>query len=198
MAADASTLIVPGRGTVFMSAALASLPTDPLGSFSLTGTVPVGWQNLGHTSKNNTISFAREGGEPTSLDTFLSDAVRVINSSVSWSVNIPALQFDANILDLAFNGDFDATTGGYTVPASSSPVEAGLFLLFEDNSGKLGFWLPNTTVTIGDAPSVDTEYFMELPLSASILSAPTSVIPAVDGKQGLWQIFKTGLAAPTP
>lgn len=196
MSVDASTLIIPGSGTVFMSAANASLPSTPLTAFSLTGNPPVGWQNLGHTSKSNTIGFTRDGGDTTSLDTFLANAVRVITSSVAWGVNIPALQFDVNTLDLAFNGDFDSVTGGYTVPASADPIAAGLFLLFQDNTGKLGFWLPNTTISLGDAPSVDTEYFMELPLTASILSAPTNVIAAVDGKPGIMQVFKTGLVPP--
>lgn len=196
MAVDANALIIPGSGTVFMSAANAALPATPLDSFTLNGAAPNGWQNLGHTSKSNTISFSREGGESTPLDTFLASAVRTQKASESWSVNVPALQFDENILDLAFNGDFDSTTGGYTVPASAAPSQAGLFLLMQDNTGKLGFWLPNTTVSLGDAPSVDTEYFMELPLTASILSAPNAVIAAVNGQPGIMQIFKTGLTPP--
>ena len=196
MAADATKLTIPGHGTVFQSAPNAALPADPLTAFTLTGPAPASWSNLGHTSKQNTIAFSKEGGEPTTLDTFLSDAVEVIHSAVSWSLSIAALQFDQTVLDLAFNGDWDDTTDGYIVPTSPAPVGAGLFLLFQGRASKLGFWIPNTTVTLGEAPSVDPENFMELPLSASILGAATNRIPTVDGMPGIMEIFKTGLVAP--
>ena len=66
----------------------------------------------------------------------------------------------------------------------------------QDNSGKLAFWMPETTVTLGEAPSVAPEAFMELPLSAAINSAAESVIPAVDGRPGIMEVFKTGLVKP--
>ena len=194
MAVDATKLLIPGHGTVFQSAANELLPSgDVFEKFTLTGDGPAGWSNLGHTSAQNTISFSREGGEPTTLGTFLADAVRTIYSSYSWSVGIPALQFDEDVLDLAFNGDWDSKTNGYVVPTSSAPVAAGLFLLMQDNTGKLGFWIPNTTVTLGEAPGVDRENFMELPLTASINAADSGVIPAANGKPGIMEIFKTGL-----
>lgn len=201
MAVDATTLVIPGHGTVFHAPKNTLPPANPLTAFSLSAnSVPndenpaVNWLNLGHTSKQNTIAFTKEGGERESIDTFLADAVRESVSSTSWGVNIAALQFDADNLDMAFNGDFDAATGGYTV-ATPAPVEAALFLYFQDTTGALGFWLPNTTIALGDAPSVDTAQFLEMPLDVSILSADSGIIPAVDGRAGLFQIFKTGLSA---
>lgn len=202
MSVDATKLVIPGHGTVFHAPKNTLPPTAGLEAFSLTAnevmnndTVPVAWKNLGHTSKQNTIAFTKEGGERESIDTFLADAVRTSTGSVSWGINVAALQFDADNLDLAFDGDFDPATGGYTVAGSGS-VETALFLYFKDNTGSIGFWLPNTEMSLGEAPSVDTAQFLELPLTASILSAPASVIPPVKGRAGLFQIFKTGLTAP--
>lgn len=195
MSVNSNALIVPGRGTVFQAPKNTACPADPLTSFNRVGEAPADWSNLGHTSKNNTIAFSREGGETTSLDTFLQDSVRVITSPVAWGLNVPALQIDNDILDLAFNGDWDTEKNGYIIPGSSKPTESALFLLFEDNTGKLGFYIPNTTVTLGEAPSVDTEYFFELPLAASILSAPEEVINSVEGDPGIMMLFKTGLTA---
>ena len=194
MAVDATKLIIPGNGTVFQSAPNAALPANPLAAFTLTGAAPSGWSNLGHTSKQNTIAFSKEGGDSTQVDTFLMNAVEVVYSAVAWSLGIPALQFDQDVLDLAFNGGWDPATDGYIVPGKLTPVSAGLFLLFQGRASKLGFWIPNTTVTMGDAPSVDTENFMELPLTASILSADDEVIPPVDGVPGIMEIFKSGLS----
>lgn len=194
MSANSNALIIPGKGTVFRSAPNAVLPPNPLSAFTLTGSAPVGFSNLGHTSKQNLISFNKEGGEATTIDTFLADAVEVVYSSMKWGLNIGALQIDHDNLDLAFNGDYD--TGGYLIPGSPTPVGAGLFLLFQGRVSKLGFWIPNTTVTLGDAPSVDTENFFELPLSASILGAANNVLPAVEGTPAIMKLFKDGLNAP--
>lgn len=195
MSVDATKLVIPGHGTVFHAPVNTAPPQNPLEAFNLQADGPAPWINLGHTSKQNTIAFTKEGGERETIDTFLADAVRESTSSTSWGVTIAALQFDQDNLDMAFNGDFDPATGGYTV-ATPAPIEAALFLYFQDTTGSVGFWLPNTTVALGDAPSVDTAQFLELPLSVSILSASNDVIPSVNGRAGAFQIFKSGLAAP--
>lgn len=195
MSVDATTLVIPGHGTVFHAPANTMPPATPLTAFNLQADGPTPWKNLGHTSKQNTIAFTKEGGEKESIDTFLADAVRTTTSSVTWGVTVAALQIDGPTLDLAFNGDFDEDTGGYTV-ATPAPLSAALFLYFQDSTGSIGFWIPNTEVSLGEAPSVDTAQFFELPLSVSILSAGNSVIPAVGGRAGAFQIFKTGLVAP--
>lgn len=195
MAVDSNALVIPGHATVFHAPVNTAAPANPLEAFSLTAdSVATGWVNLGHTSKENTVSFGREGGEATSINTYLADAVRTVYSSVAWTLNIPALQFDQDVLDLAFNGDFD-TDNGYIIPGASSATASALFLLFEDSSGKLGFYIPNTTVTLGDVPSFSPDAFTELPLAASIQSASSSVIPAAGGKPGIMKLYKTGLAA---
>lgn len=197
MSADATKLVIPAHGTVFHAPKNTKPPKNPFGpdGFKLTVDGPSPWKNLGHTSKQNTIAFTKEGGDRESLDTFLADSVRVSTASTSWGFSAAALQFDHDNLDMAFNGEWDETTGGYTV-ASSAPIESAIFLYFQDSTGSLGFWLPNTEIGLGDAPSVDTANFFELPLSGSILAAPEDVIPSVNGRPGLFQIFKSGLTAP--
>jgi hypothetical protein len=192
---DPNALVIPGHATLFHAPANTALPLDPLTSFTLTAaTVPTGWKNIGHTSKANIVNFEREGGEKTSLDTYLADAVRTVYSSVNWTLNVPALQFDEDVLDLAFAGGFD-TDDGYIIPGSSDATGAALFVLFTDGTGRLGFYIPNTTVTLGDVPTFDPENFTELPLAAAIQSAAESVIPSVGGKPGIMKLYKSGLAA---
>jgi hypothetical protein len=192
---DASALVVPGHGTVFKAAKNTILPTGGLSAFTLTGTPPTGWANVGHTSSDNMVSFSIDGGDATVLRTWLQDAVRTIYDSVAWSLSINALQFDKPTLDLAFNGGFDAN-GGYTVPGQNGGTEAGLFVLCQDTTASVGFYIPNTTVKLGDSPSFDTANFIELPLSAQILTAAsTAIAPLADGRAGIMQIFKSGLTA---
>lgn len=196
MSVDSTKLIIPGKGTVFYAPAGTRPPTIPLGAtgFDLLRDGPGSWRNLGHTSKNNTIAFTKEGGEVETIDTFLADAVRTTTSGVTWGMTIPALQFDQDNLSLAFNGAFDTSTGGYIV-ASPAPVNVALFVYFKDTTGALGFWIPSVDISVGDAPSVDTANFFELPLTATFLSAGSNVMPSVNGRAGLFQIFKSGLTS---
>lgn len=198
MSVDKTKLVIPGHGTVFKAPKGTKPPTDPMTAFSLTAENVASasggakWINLGHTSKQNTIAFTKEGGDKESLDSFLADGVRTSTSSTQWGVNVAALQIDPTTLDLAFQGAFDPDTGGYTVAGSSS-TEVALFLFFQDTTGSLGFWIPNVDTSIGDAPSVDTANFFELPLAGSILSADANVIPPVRGRAGIYQIFSSAL-----
>jgi len=194
---DNTKLFIPGKATVFIADPNTPMPDGGINAFNLTGPAPDGFNNLGHTSKANTAAFTREGGEKSTIDTWLQDAARTIYSSVAWGLGIPALQIGPDNLNLAFNGAFDSD-GGYIVPSSVAPVDKAIVLLLVDGTGKLGFYLPNNSIAIGDAPSFDPTQFMELPISASIQSASEEVIPAVNGVPGLMKIYKTGMGGVAP
>lgn len=198
MSVNKNALIVPGHGTLFISDPNVALPSDPLTAFTLKGTPPDGWENLGHTSKDNTAAFNRDGGDATQLDSWLEDGVDTIYAATNWSLGFNPIQVDKDTLDLGYNGWIDSADGGYVIPSSQDGSDRGLFLLSTDGTGALGFWMPDTTVNSGDAPSIDTEKFFEIPLSASIHSADEAVIASQNGKSGLMKVFKTGLTQSIP
>jgi hypothetical protein len=194
---DSTTLVIPGHGTVFIAPVNTAPPTNPLTAFNIQSDGPTVWKNLGHTSKDNTISFTKDGGEKELLDTFLADSVRSSTSATKWGLDIKALQFDKTNLDLAFNGQINPATGGYSV-AAPAPVPTALFLFLQDTTGALGFWIPNTEISLGDAPSIDPTKFLEMPLTATILTASNAVIPAVNGRGSVFEIYKSGLTNSAP
>lgn len=197
MAADSTALVVPGNGTVFKATENTKMPTGGISAFSLLGTPPTGWTSLGHTSTDNTVAFNRDGGDATKLGTWLQDGVRTIYAADDWSLTIGTLQVDKDSLDLAYNGAFD-TDNGYIIPSSNGGTSTALFVLCQDGTGQLGFYIPSTTTKLGDAPSIDTEKFFETPLRASIQPAATTAIPALaDGRAGLMKLYKTGLVKPS-
>lgn len=195
MTAKDDALIVPGHGTLFWAESEAVLPANPLDAFRLDGTEPVGWRDLGHTSKENTIAFSKEGGDKTQLDTFYRDAVRVVYGALQWGATVGALQIDKQTLDLAFGGQLDTTSGRYVVPAAPQPKTGQGFILFQDVTDSMGFWIPNLQASIGDAPSVSTEGFFEIQLSLSILASPKLT---VNGKSGLMAIYKDSFKITKP
>jgi hypothetical protein len=193
MATDPTTTIVPGHGTLFVANANTALPATPLTAFTLSGSAPTNWDNLGHTSKDNLPAFKRDGGGPTFLDTYLQDNVGVVYDGSNWSLAINDLQVDGNSLAMGFNGTLDAD-GGYIIPVANFGVPKALLLMMTDGTGKLLFYMPNVMMTLGDVPQIDAAKFLELPLSAAILGATSGVIPAAaNGQAGLMKLFKTGL-----
>lgn len=191
MSTDASALIVPGHGTLFTADGTAELPSDPKSAFTLTGSVPDGWDRIGHTSKQNLPAFSRDGGEASKLDTWLVDGVRTIYSATNWGLGFASVQIDRASLDMAFGGDFD-DDGGYIVPGANTGIQKQLYLLAADGTGTLGFYMPSTSIALGDVPSFDVENFLELPLSASI-QGDSDKIPSVNGVPGIMKIYKSGL-----
>lgn len=198
MAVSTDNLIIPGRGTVFVSAKNAPLPANPLTAFTLTADkVNTNWRNIGHTSKENTISFEREGGDPEAKDTWIADGVRIVYSDVSWSVNVDALQIEGDNLDLAFNGGWDKTKNGYIVPADPDAMEVSLVVLAQDNTGKFLIYIPNASIALREAPNLNPTEFMALSLQGKMLPAAESAIPAVKGKPARFMMLKTGWTAPS-
>lgn len=195
MSASDSALIVPGHGTVFFAPPEATLPTDPLTAFGIDKVAPTGWTDLGHTSKENTISFSKDGGENSQLDTWYKDAVRVVYGSTTWTATVNALQMDERTLDLAFNGELDEAEGRYVIPASSSATTGQTVILFQDTTASMLIYLPNTQTTLGEAPSVSVEGFFEVQLSLSILSSSKL---SANGRTGLMAIYKESLKSVTP
>ncbi|GIT80180.1 hypothetical protein LLS1_18490 [Leifsonia sp. LS1] len=198
MGVDKTALIVPGHGTLFIADANTALPANPLTAFTLKGTPPSGWENIGHTSKDNTAAFNRDGGDATQLDSWLEDNVDTVYAATNWSLGFNPIQVDKNSLDLGFNGWVDPADGGYVIPSSQDGIDKALFLLATDGTGALGFYMPDTTISTGDAPSMDTSKFFEIPLSASIHAADEAVIASNGGKSGLMKVFKTGFTASKP
>lgn len=197
MSVDKTALIVPGHGTLFLADINTPVPDNPLTAFTLKGTPPDGWENIGHTSTDNTAAFNRDGGDPTQLDSWLEDGVETIYASTTWSLNFNPIQVDKNTLDLGFDGWVD-TDGGYVIPSTQDGQDKALFLLATDGTGALGFYIPDTNVNIGDAPTIDTGKFFEIPLAAAIHAADESVIASQNGKSGLMKLYKTGLTALKP
>lgn len=198
MAVDQDALFVPGHGTLFMADPGTALPDDPISAFGLTAGGPSGWDNIGHTSKDNTPAFKKDGGDATFLDSWISDSVGVVYASTDWSLGFNPIQVDKDALDLAFGGNFD-TDNGYIIPAYNNGVEKALLLYMTDGTGVLLFYIPNTKNTLGDSPTIDPAKFFEMPLTASILSADTDDIPAANnGIPAIMKLFKSGLVLTVP
>lgn len=173
MALDNGATIIPGRGTVFvdMTGTAASFdyktvnPRDP-------STFP-GWDCLGHTSRENTVALAKDGGDAEQKGSWWDAALRSVSEASAWSWTVNSLQVDRLTMGLAFPGGV-IRDGAFWVPGAESEVDIRAFILCVDSTARLGIELPNTSMKIGDAPEISTEDFFEIQLLGQILSDPTT------------------------
>lgn len=180
---NASNVIIPGRGAVF----LADPGTDAPNYKTISpDNLPAGWASLGHTSKDNAVSLSTDGGDATTYDSWWTAAIAVTYDAKTWSVTANALEISQATLDLAFGGELetDSETGGYVVPSEVVAVDKALFVLAMQGTKRMGLYLPKTSVTLGDAPTFSPDALFEIPLSAQVLA---------DDVKGLMEWFHPAL-----
>ena len=64
MGFNANATTIPGKGTVLVAPPDTAAPTD-YETLDPTGTLPGGWEALGHTSRDNNVSLSKSGGDAT-------------------------------------------------------------------------------------------------------------------------------------
>lgn len=196
MAFNTNATIIPGKGTVLVADPDTAVPTDyktldPTNETAMndatTGTAK-GWKTMGHTSRENTVALSKEGGEATQIGSWWDEALRSQYAPTNWNIGINSLQVDSLTLGLAFGGGtLDTTKGSYAF-GDIVPQKKALYVLIIDSGGnRMAFYIPNTTVSIGDAPELPTDSFFEIQLSAAMLNSATT------GKR--LQIFHPALEA---
>lgn len=193
MALNPNALILPSRGTVFVGDVDAPPPTVAQLATATPDAPPSGFVCIGHTSRENLPKYGKEGGEATQYGSWWDDAIDTSYSPVQWTLGMNSLQSDAVSLGLAFGGGtLDDEAGTYDF-GNVEAVAKSLLLLMAGGSKRRGFYHPNTSITLGDAPEIDTEKFFEIPLLAQLLNS-THATAAWTGKR--FRIIDAALIAP--
>lgn len=174
MGFNPAATIIPGKGTVLVADPDTAAPEnyETLDPRTLAG--GSGWQALGHTSRENSVAMNKEGGEATQSGSWWEEALDSSYAATTWGLTVNSLQVDALTLGLAFGGGtLDTSAGSYLVK-DIVPQAKALYILMIGGNRRMGIYVPNTTISIGDAPEIPTDTFFEISLSASILNSPTS------------------------
>lgn len=178
MGFNPNATIIPGKGTVLVADPDKAPPIDymtlnPADPTSFATAAP-GWEALGHTSRENMVAMSKEGGEATQSGSWWDEALVSNYAATNWSIVVNSLQVDALTLGLAFGGGtLDTAKGSYAVK-DIKPTAKALFILMVGGNSRMGIYIPNTTVSIGDAPELAIDAFFEISLSAAILNSKTS------------------------
>lgn len=196
MAINGDALLQAARGTVFTAPAKTALPANGVGAFLLNaGTVPVGgqgntvvWENLGHTSNSNKLSFSKDGGDTTSKDTWLLAGARTSTEAPTITVSGASVQGDKATLQ-KITGGWAGDNGGVIVPIKPIVQKLGLFVLAYDDGEKLSFglYLPETDFTFNTIDLTGDE-FAEFSFNA-VLKSTDALKKGPNGEVGGYELF---------
>lgn len=195
MAINGDALLQAARGTVFTAPAKTAIPTAGVKQFLLnSGSVKVGtantpvWDNLGHTSNSNKISFSKDGGDTTTIDTWLMAAARTSTEAPTITVSGASVQGDKATLKKV-TGGWDGDHGGVIVPIKPIVQKLALFVLAYDDGDNLSFglYLPETDFTF-DTIDLTGDEFAEFSFNA-VVKSTDALKKGPNGETGGYALF---------
>ena len=166
------------RGTIFMAKAETIITSALLKQFTVeAATVGVGdgmWTNLGHMSNDNLPEFALDGGDATTLSTWLKAAFRTQYAQTTGTVTFNSVQGDKGTFKTFYNA-VDMTGAGVAFSLEKTPINKSLFILWSDTSttGRAGLLLPNSDIAFSSLPALSTDSFVEFSAQANIKTSST-------------------------
>lgn len=161
-----------GVGHFYTAPVGTALPTD-------LATPGAGWTEIGHTSVEDILSTASEGGEATTHRSLQASSLRVTYSprTESWTFNL--LQFDTASLRLYFgqNASIDAS-GNVLVPDNPQPTERAFLVVFRDGHTVMGLYASKASIFRGDDFNfADIENLSQMSIRVTPLTAAGSSSP---------------------
>lgn len=167
MALDGTKVTIATTGDFYTAAVDTAYPATP-------NSPGAPWVRIGHSSADNPFTVTRGGGDVTQNDTWQTPGLRTSIAAITYTINMIALQGDANVFKLYFGGGaLDASTPQrWVVPTNPAAQATALFVVLNDTgAGVTRHWyFPNTTAIGSDNIDSATNDFMHFPISFSILN----------------------------
>jgi hypothetical protein len=167
---DAATLVV-STGVLYKATTGTEFPDN----LDAPG---VAWDEIGHTSLEDILSIASEGGEPTTLGTLQNKNLRVVYADRTETFSLNLQQWDETGLRLYYGTNMvDVESDGSLlgVPSNPEPTECAFLAVFKDGTGTFAIYAPKVTIFRGeDVDLSDTESLASLPLAITPLQHSTN------------------------
>ena len=190
---DTSTLVVK-TGRFYVNEVGTAAPT----ALDRASLLTAGWEELGHTSLDDILSWATEGGETTTLGSLQSPSLRQTTSARTESFTTTLLQWDAKTLPFYFGGNMELIEGSdifMGVKSAPEPIRRAFLVVFEDGQNRFPVYAPAASIGRGDDLAIDsTEDLAGLPIQISLLNhegndwafavAPIGGVPVDDEPAG--------------
>lgn len=181
MALDDTAVVIPGTGYVYLHDTPGTAPpaatTSAIAALDLTSaTLPTGWDNVGHTSRDDNVSYTREGGDTNTVGTWQVPSLRTTVDPVTRGLTINALQVGNDTFQLYFGGGDVTGTDVFDEPDTPVAQDRALFLVMVDGATRLGLYVPKASIIGADAIEVDPENFLQFNLGATFVKLGSNPI----------------------
>ncbi len=129
------------------------------------------WDVLGHTSAEDILSWASEGGEATTIGSLQNPSLRTVYSDRKETFSTTLLQWDERTLKLYFGSNLEEVAGSTLfmgVPSKPVATKAALLIVVKDGDNRFAIYVPSCEILRGDDVAFDdTENFAGLPISVT-------------------------------
>ena len=133
---------------------------------------PSPWEQLGHTSVEDILSWATEGGESSTLSSLQAPSLRTTTSPRAESFTTTLLQWDEETLPFYFGSNMELIPGSDIFKGVSSnpePVVKALLIVLRDGQNAFPIYAPSVSISRGDDLSIDsTEDLAGLPITINL------------------------------
>lgn len=168
MALNNNSTLVVKTGRFYIAPEGTEAPADKAGL--LAPDTP--WEQLGHTSVEDILSWATEGGESTTLSSLQAPSLRTTTSPRTESFTTTLLQWDEATLPFYFGENMELIAGStilYGVNSNPEPVVKALLIVLQDGQNVFPIYAPSASIGRGDDLSIDsTEDLAGLPVQINL------------------------------
>ena len=138
--------------------------------------VGLGWEQIGHTSRDELPEFGFDGGDTETRGTWQNESLREVTSEAAADyMTLQLHQFDSRAFELYYGANTSATVGVFGVSSTTAaPVEKAIWMLIIDGTTKVGFYAPKASIRRDDSISLAVDEFASLPIRATFMKYGTS------------------------
>lgn len=177
MALDKNQILLAAQGYVF-TAPVDTAPPTPTEVAAFTETAGLtGWDNIGHTSRDELPVFGYDGGDTEVLGSWQHSSLRVVQTeAISEYVTFNLNQFDETALAMYYGvADGGSTAGMFQVSSGvSAGTDKALCIVIVDGSSKIAFYASNANIRREAEIELAVDELAFLPLRATMQNSPTT------------------------
>lgn len=176
MAINPNAVILPAKGYIYVATVGQAAPT-PAEIDTFDPTVGItGWDNMGHTARDELPVFGFDGGDTEVLGTWQNAAFREVVTEVATDyVTFNAHQFDEQSLGLYYGvTDPGSVDGVFEVDeVSVTPIEKAILIVITDGSTNIALHATRVSIRREDSIELAVDEFAFMPLRATFLKNDT-------------------------
>src|SRR5690606_12241783 len=172
MALDNNAVLTAAKGYIFTAPVGTPAPTPAEVAAFTDGSDLTGWDNLGHTAREELPEFGFDGGDTEPRGTWQAEALRtVVTDPAVDYVTFTAHQFDDQVFEFYYNSEtLSDEEGVFAVPAiDPADQERAMFIVIIDGQNKVALHAQRTSRRREEAMSLSVHEFAGIPIRATFL-----------------------------